>query len=270
MTAAQNRAHALLRSAQCRADPTHLTVRRCVPSRAEFHAEAAKLLPFRVRKQSAGVRKRGQQPVVRAENQQNAAAAVAEHRQRCKLDGIADRGNRTDRCVLQQHGKQLDEQLRFEACCPQNLIHLLKCGNKRLIKLAAFLCTLHLSGLLKCLLLRLKASCNIERFQKCGNGAHLLVYCLCLCQRQTKRAQRDNSLLAQFVQRLQRGLYLTAALCQPPGQRGFCQRSPLPPVRRNDLHHGLGLRQRHPPVFQCAAGELPRSGRRAASGDERF
>ena len=72
------------------------------------------------------------------------------------------------------------------------------------------------------------------------------------------------------VQRLQRGLYLTDALCQPPVQRGFCQRSPLPPVRRNDLHHGLGLRQRHPPVFQCAAGELSRSGRRTARGDERF
>ena len=72
------------------------------------------------------------------------------------------------------------------------------------------------------------------------------------------------------VQRLQRDLYFTDALCQPPVQRGFCQRSPLPPVRRNDLHHGLGLRQRHPPVFQCAAGELPRSGRRAARGDERF
>lgn len=159
---------------------------------------------------------------------------MAEHRQRCKLDGIADRGNRTDRCVLQQHGKQLDEQLRFEACCPQNLIHLLKCGNKRLIKLAAFLCTLHLSGLLKCLLLRLKASCNIERFQKCGNGAHLLVYCLCLCQRQTKRAQRDNSLLAQFVQRLQRGFVLRRHRLAKPARvqlpRFFPRRAANAPV----------------------------------------
>ena len=72
------------------------------------------------------------------------------------------------------------------------------------------------------------------------------------------------------VQRLQRGLYLADALCQPPVQCRFCQRGPLPAVRRNNLHHGLGLGQRHPAVFQCAAGKLPRPGRYAACGDQRL
>ena len=70
------------------------------------------------------------------------------------------------------------------------------------------------------------------------------------------------------VQRLQRGLYLADALCQPSVQCRFCQRGSLPAVRRNNLHHGLGLRQRHPAVFQCAAGELPRPGRYTACRDQ--
>ena len=198
----------LLRRAQRRADPAHFAVRGRAAPRTEFHAETAELLPLRVGKQPAGIGKRRQQSVIRAKHQQNTGAAVAEHGQRRKLDGIADGGNGTDRSILQQHGKQLHKQLRFKACRAQNLIHLLKRGNERLVELAAFLRALGLPGLFERILLRLKPSGSVERFQQCSDGAHLLVYRPCLCQCQPERAQRGHSLLPQLVQRLQRGLIL--------------------------------------------------------------
>ena len=72
------------------------------------------------------------------------------------------------------------------------------------------------------------------------------------------------------VQRLQGGLYFANALSQSAIQRGFCQRGPLPPIGRDNLHHRFGLRQRHTAVFQRTAGKFSRPGRGTARVNQRF
>ena len=72
------------------------------------------------------------------------------------------------------------------------------------------------------------------------------------------------------VQRLQCGLDAANTFCQPPIQCRFRQRRPLPAVRRDNFHHGLGLGQRHTPIFQCASGELTGACRRTPRRDQRF
>ena len=69
-------------------------------------------------------------------------------------------------------------------------------------------------------------------------------------------------------QLFQRGFYPADGLCQCPVQRRFCQCRSLPAARRDDLHHGLGLGQAHPPVFQRTAGKLAGCGGGGTRGDQ--
>ena len=197
-------ADTVFRGAERGADPAHLAVDSRLAAGAQVHAEAAELLPLGIGKQTAGVGERGQQPVVRAEDDQHAAAAVAEHGERGELDGVTDGGDGADRGVGDQHGKQLHEQLRLQRCTAEHAVHLLERRDQGLIELAALLRLLGLSGGGERFALRLQAAGDVQLLPEARDGAQARVGVGSLGKGEAQPPQGRDGLFADAVQLFER------------------------------------------------------------------